>query len=219
MNCDDGQELWLIESNFKLHSVQSTQQGQRFISHYGAGYVCFIVNCWACGGCRQLVGLLGRLIRPVPRPLPARDKTKVEEMRTDIDASNRIRTHDANFRTSKDFCTLDRAAIVIDINCYMDINIRHLWISEIGVGGGVFSGSQLSVVREQNSMCTCYFWTHIIVSIIEVNTDKATVIRRWLQSYRKLIIDVTLKLSSGPRESARQVCALNDLHSSTENAA
>jgi hypothetical protein len=44
---------------------------------------------------RQLVGLLGPVISPVARPLPTQVKT-TEEMRTDIDASSGIRTHDHN---------------------------------------------------------------------------------------------------------------------------
>jgi hypothetical protein len=43
---------------------------------------------------RQLVGLLGRVISPVARPLPTQDNTNIEEARIDIHASSAIRTHD-----------------------------------------------------------------------------------------------------------------------------
>jgi hypothetical protein len=46
------------------------------------------------GSYKQLVGLLGRVIGPVTRPLPTQDNTNTEETRTDIHASSRIRTHD-----------------------------------------------------------------------------------------------------------------------------
>jgi hypothetical protein len=49
---------------------------------------------WNCGSYRQLVGLLGRMISPVARPLPTQDNTNTEETRTDIHASTGIRTHD-----------------------------------------------------------------------------------------------------------------------------
>jgi hypothetical protein len=51
---------------------------------------------------RQSVGLLGRVIRPVARPLPTQDNTKKEEMRTDICASSGIRTHDPSVWVDED---------------------------------------------------------------------------------------------------------------------
>jgi hypothetical protein len=45
------------------------------------------------GAYRQSVGLLGRGISPVARPIPTQEDTNTEEMRTDIDASSGMRTH------------------------------------------------------------------------------------------------------------------------------
>jgi hypothetical protein len=44
----------------------------------------------------QSVGLLGRGISPIARPLPTQDDTNTEETRTDFQSSSRIRTHDPN---------------------------------------------------------------------------------------------------------------------------
>jgi hypothetical protein len=41
-----------------------------------------------------LVGLLGRVVSPVARPLPSQSNTNTEETRTHIHASSGIRTHD-----------------------------------------------------------------------------------------------------------------------------
>jgi hypothetical protein len=41
----------------------------------------------------QSVGLLGRVISPVTRPLPTQDNTNTEETRKDIHASSGILTH------------------------------------------------------------------------------------------------------------------------------
>jgi hypothetical protein len=51
---------------------------------------------------RQLVGLLGRAISPVTRPLPTQDNTNTEEKRTDIHASSGIRTHDPSVCAGED---------------------------------------------------------------------------------------------------------------------
>jgi hypothetical protein len=59
---------------------------------------------------RQLVGLLGRVISPVARPLPTQDNTNTEEKRTDIHASSGIRTHDSSVCAGEDtdyFCLKD----------------------------------------------------------------------------------------------------------------
>jgi hypothetical protein len=45
---------------------------------------------WNHGSYRQSVGLLGRGISPVTRPLPAQDNTNTEETRTDINTSSGI---------------------------------------------------------------------------------------------------------------------------------
>jgi hypothetical protein len=57
---------------------------------------------WNCASYRQLVGLLGRVISPVARPLPIQDSTNTEETRTDIYASSGIRTHDPSVSAGED---------------------------------------------------------------------------------------------------------------------
>jgi hypothetical protein len=51
---------------------------------------------WNYGSYRQLVGLLGRVIKPVERPLPTQDNTNIEEKRTDIYDLSGIQIHDPN---------------------------------------------------------------------------------------------------------------------------
>jgi hypothetical protein len=57
---------------------------------------------WNHGSYRQLVGLFGRVISPVARPLPTQDNTNTGERRRDIHASSRIRTHDPSVRAGED---------------------------------------------------------------------------------------------------------------------
>jgi hypothetical protein len=45
---------------------------------------------WEYGSYKQSVGLLERVINPVPMPLPAQDKTNREEMRTEWDSNLRL---------------------------------------------------------------------------------------------------------------------------------
>jgi hypothetical protein len=61
---------------------------------------------WNYGSYRQSVGLLGRAISPVARPLPTQDNTNTEDTRTDIYASSGIRTHDSSVRASEDILCL-----------------------------------------------------------------------------------------------------------------
>jgi hypothetical protein len=67
---------------------------------------------WYYGYYRQSVGLLGRVISPVARPLPTQDNTNTEETRTDIHASSGIRTYDPVFERVKTFDSLDHATAV-----------------------------------------------------------------------------------------------------------
>jgi hypothetical protein len=55
---------------------------------------------------RQLVGLLGRVMSPVARPLPRQRNTNTEESRTHIHASSVIRTHGPRVRSSEDISCL-----------------------------------------------------------------------------------------------------------------
>jgi hypothetical protein len=57
---------------------------------------------WNYDSYRQSVGLLGRVISPVARPLPTQDNTNTEETRTNIHASSEIRTHDPSVWTGED---------------------------------------------------------------------------------------------------------------------
>jgi hypothetical protein len=67
---------------------------------------------WYYGYYRQAVALLGRVSSPIARPLPTQDNTNTEEMRTDIHASSRIRTHDPVFERVKTFDALDHVTAV-----------------------------------------------------------------------------------------------------------
>jgi hypothetical protein len=60
---------------------------------------------------RESVGLLGRVISPVARPLPTQNNTNIEETRTDIHASSGIRTHGLSVWAGEDIS--DREATVI----------------------------------------------------------------------------------------------------------
>jgi hypothetical protein len=72
-----------------------------------APLACFPLELiWNYGSYIQLIGLLRRVISPVARPLPARDTTYTEEMRTDIHASSAIRTHDPSVSAGEDITTL-----------------------------------------------------------------------------------------------------------------
>jgi hypothetical protein len=68
---------------------------------------------WNYGSYRQLVGLLGRVISPIARPLPTQHKMNTEETRTDSHATNGIRIHDPSVWRGEDISCLDLAATVI----------------------------------------------------------------------------------------------------------
>jgi hypothetical protein len=55
---------------------------------------------------RQSVGLTGRLIILVARPLPTQNNTNTEEKRKDIHASSGIRTHDPIVGAGEDISRL-----------------------------------------------------------------------------------------------------------------
>jgi hypothetical protein len=65
-----------------------------------------LVLCIFIDSC--LVRLLGRGISLIARPLPMRDNTNTEKMRTDIHASSGIRTHDPSVRAGEDISCLRR---------------------------------------------------------------------------------------------------------------
>jgi hypothetical protein len=48
---------------------------------------------WNCGSYKQLIRLLGLVITPNANPLSTQDNINTEEKRTDIQASNGIRTY------------------------------------------------------------------------------------------------------------------------------
>jgi hypothetical protein len=79
--------------------------------NHGTGNVVFIhcaqqsnfVLIWNYGSYRQLEELLGRVIKPVARPLHTQDRTDTKETRTDIHASSGFRNHDQCFRGRRYF--------------------------------------------------------------------------------------------------------------------
>jgi hypothetical protein len=68
------------------------------------------------GSYRLLVGILGRVISPIARPLLIQDSTNTEETRTDMPLVGLEPTIPV-FKRAKTFHTLDRAATLIGLLC------------------------------------------------------------------------------------------------------
>jgi hypothetical protein len=88
-----------------------------FFFYYLAGLgplACFSSELiWKYGSYRQSVGLLGRVIIPVARPLPTQDNINREESWTYILTSSGFEPTIAVLERAKTFRALDRAAAVI----------------------------------------------------------------------------------------------------------
>jgi hypothetical protein len=89
---------------------------------------------WNCGSYREVVGLLGRLISPVAKPLPTQDN-----INADIHASSGIRTPDPSVWAGKDSSCLrlyysvysaltSNTQINADFNSFC-IDLRNSWLN------------------------------------------------------------------------------------------